>query len=79
MWLTRARFSTRLTDQGTVLTKATEYIHQLEARNKAIMQEHQQLARRLQAFETLLNSTGRQPETMMPQHSMTMFDPRGFC
>lgn len=65
--------------KGTVLTKATEYIHQLEARNKAIMQEHQQLARRLQAFETLLNSTGSQADLMMPNHSMTLFDPRGFC
>ncbi|KAF5134624.1 Transcription factor CPH2 [Metarhizium anisopliae] len=65
--------------KGTVLTKATEYIHQLEARNRTIMQEHQQLARRLQAFETLLNSTGRQTDMMMPNHSMTLFDPRGFC
>ncbi|KAG5977411.1 hypothetical protein E4U55_006832 [Claviceps digitariae] len=64
--------------KGTVLTKATEYIHQLEARNKAIVQEHQQLSRRLQAFETLL-SANSQAEMMMPNHSMTLFDPRGFC
>ncbi|PHH60734.1 hypothetical protein CDD81_1316 [Ophiocordyceps australis] len=64
--------------KGTVLTKATEYIQHLEQRNNAIMQEHQQLTRRLQAFETLFNSTGR-PELMMPNHSMTLFDPRGFC
>ncbi|GJN73575.1 helix-loop-helix DNA-binding domain-containing protein [Purpureocillium lilacinum] len=64
--------------KGTVLTKATEYIQQLEQRNKTIMQEHQQLARRLQAFETLFNSANR-PDMMMPNHSMTLFDPRGFC
>ncbi|KAG5950316.1 hypothetical protein E4U53_005265 [Claviceps sorghi] len=64
--------------KGTVLTKATEYIHQLEARNKAIVQEHQQLSRRLQAFETLL-SANTQADMMMPNHSMTLFDPRGFC
>ncbi|PHH85905.1 hypothetical protein CDD83_11004 [Cordyceps sp. RAO-2017] len=64
--------------KGTVLTKATEYIQQLEQRNKAITQEHQQLARRLQAFETLFNSVSRQQD-LMPNHSMTLFDPRGFC
>jgi hypothetical protein len=64
--------------QGTVLTKATEYIHHLEKRNRAIMKEHQQLARRLQAFEQLLNAAARQPY-LMPNHSRTLFDPRGFC
>ncbi|RDA91004.1 hypothetical protein CP533_3115 [Ophiocordyceps camponoti-saundersi (nom. inval.)] len=64
--------------KGTVLTKATEYIQQLEQRNKAIMLEHQQLARRLQAFEALFNSMHSQPD-LMPNHSMTLFDPRGFC
>ncbi|PHH74002.1 hypothetical protein CDD80_3423 [Ophiocordyceps camponoti-rufipedis] len=64
--------------KGTVLTKATEYIQQLEQKNKAIMLEHQQLARRLQAFEALFNSVSRQQD-LMPNHSMTLFDPRGFC
>ncbi|KYK55085.1 helix-loop-helix DNA-binding domain-containing protein [Drechmeria coniospora] len=64
--------------KGTVLTKATEYIQLLEQRNKDIMTEHQQLARRLQAFETLFNSVTR-PDLMMPNHSMALFDPRGFC
>ncbi|KAK5987812.1 Putative transcription factor sre2 [Cladobotryum mycophilum] len=64
--------------KGTVLTKATEYIHQLEQRNKDIMTEHRNLMRRLQAFETLLNSSMRTAD-MMPSHSMTLFDPRGFC
>ncbi|KAF5502035.1 putative transcription factor sre2 [Colletotrichum aenigma] len=64
--------------KGTVLTKATEYIHYLERRNKAIMREHQELARRLQAFEQLLSATARQPFPM-PNYSRTLFDPRGFC
>ncbi|KAL6866638.1 hypothetical protein J3F83DRAFT_116630 [Trichoderma novae-zelandiae] len=63
--------------KGTVLTKATEYIHQLEERNKDIMTEHKQLMRRLQAFEALLNNSMR--VDIMPSHSMTLFDPRGFC
>ncbi|QUC22000.1 uncharacterized protein UV8b_06241 [Ustilaginoidea virens] len=65
--------------KGTVLTTATEYIHHLEARNRAIAQEHQQLARRLQALETLLKGVGRPGDKMMPNYSMTLFDPRGFC
>ncbi|KAK3303404.1 uncharacterized protein B0T15DRAFT_273768 [Chaetomium strumarium] len=64
--------------KGTVLTKATEYIHFLERRNKQIMQEHRDLSRRLQAFEQLLNATARSSYTM-PTYSRTLFDPRGFC
>ncbi|KAL1889443.1 hypothetical protein Cpir12675_005778 [Ceratocystis pirilliformis] len=64
--------------KGTVLTKATDYIHTLERRNKAIMKEHQDLSRRLQAFEQLLNATARQP-FLMPNYSRALFDPRGFC
>ncbi|KAI5467705.1 hypothetical protein BGZ63DRAFT_34016 [Mariannaea sp. PMI_226] len=64
--------------KGTVLTKATEYIQYLERRNKAILKEHQELARRLQAFEQLLSASARQP-FLMPNHSRTLFDPRGFC
>ncbi|KAF4976174.1 hypothetical protein FZEAL_7132 [Fusarium zealandicum] len=64
--------------KGTVLTKATEYIQYLERRNRAIMKEHQELARRLQAFEQLLSASARQP-FLMPNHSRTLFDPRGFC
>ncbi|KAK1989090.1 helix-loop-helix DNA-binding domain-containing protein [Colletotrichum cereale] len=64
--------------KGTVLTKATEYIQYLERRNKAIMREHQELARRLQAFEQLLSAQARQPFPM-PNYSRTLFDPRGFC
>ncbi|ROT34877.1 hypothetical protein SODALDRAFT_72824 [Sodiomyces alkalinus F11] len=64
--------------KGTILLKATEYIQQLEKRNKAIMKEHQELSRRLQAFEQLLTSTTRQ-SFPMPTYSRTLFDPRGFC
>ncbi|KAL2260585.1 hypothetical protein VTK26DRAFT_5349 [Humicola hyalothermophila] len=64
--------------KGTVLTKATEYIHFLERRNKAIVQEHRELSRRLQAFEQLLNATARSSYAM-PSYSRTLFDPRGFC
>lgn len=61
-----------------MLLKATEYIHHLEKRNKTIMKEHQDLARRLQAFEQLLTATARQPFPM-PNYSRSIFDPRGFC
>ncbi|KAK0708258.1 helix-loop-helix DNA-binding domain-containing protein [Lasiosphaeris hirsuta] len=64
--------------KGTVLTKATEYIHQLERKNKQIMQEHRKLSQRLQAFEQLLSATAR-PAYTMPTYSRTLFDPRGFC
>ncbi|OAA62680.1 Helix-loop-helix DNA-binding protein [Niveomyces insectorum RCEF 264] len=64
--------------KGAVLTKATDYIHQLEKKNKAIMQQHQELSRRLQAFEQLLNATAR-PTFQMPNYSRTLFDPRAFC
>lgn len=64
--------------KGTVLTKATDYIHHLEKKNKQIMQQHQELSRRLQAFEQLLNATAR-PTFQMPNYSRTLFDPRAFC
>ena len=46
-------------EQGTVLTKATEYIRHLERRNRSITQQHQELSRRVQAFEQLLTPTTR--------------------
>ncbi|KAH8887534.1 HLH-domain-containing protein [Thozetella sp. PMI_491] len=64
--------------KGTVLTKATEYIHYLERRNKQIVLEHNELSRRLQAFEQLLQASARQ-NFQMPSYSRTLFDPRGFC
>ncbi|KAI0147315.1 helix-loop-helix DNA-binding domain-containing protein [Xylariaceae sp. FL1272] len=42
--------------KGTVLTKATEYIHQLERRNRSMVQKNDELARRLQAFEQLVGA-----------------------
>ncbi|KAI0437453.1 helix-loop-helix DNA-binding domain-containing protein [Xylaria telfairii] len=42
--------------KGTVLTKATEYIHQLERRNRSVAQKNEELARRLQAFEQLVGA-----------------------
>ncbi|KAK4249420.1 helix-loop-helix DNA-binding domain-containing protein [Corynascus novoguineensis] len=64
--------------KGTVLAKAIEYIHQLERRNKQIVEEHRELSRRLQAFEQLLSVAAQQAFTM-PAYSRTLFDPRGFC
>lgn len=64
--------------KGTVLTKATEYIHYLERRNSQITTEHQELSKRLQAFEQLLSATA-QPAFLMPTYSRTLFDPRAFC
>ncbi|KAI2633321.1 helix-loop-helix DNA-binding domain-containing protein [Xylaria nigripes] len=43
--------------KGTVLTKATEYIHQLERRNRSASNRNEELSRRLQAFEQLLSAT----------------------
>jgi hypothetical protein len=60
------------------LVKATEYIHQLERQNKQIMTKHQQLSRRLQAFEQLLAAQAR-PAFRVPDYSRTLFDPRAFC
>lgn len=37
------------------MTKATEYIHHLEQRNKAMEAQHKDLVRRLQAVEILLD------------------------
>jgi hypothetical protein len=65
--------------QGTILTKAVEYIHQLERRNRTILREHQELARRLQAFEQLFAATARPAAFVMPNYSRTLFDPRAFC
>ncbi|KAH8170935.1 helix-loop-helix DNA-binding domain-containing protein [Sarocladium implicatum] len=50
-----AEASSSKVSKGTVLTKATEYIHQLEQRNKAMEAQHQVLLRRLQAVEILLD------------------------
>lgn len=61
-----------------MLTKATDYIHLLEKKNKQIMAEHQTLSRRLQAFEQLLAAQMR-PAFQVPDYSRALFDPRAFC
>jgi hypothetical protein len=69
----------RLTQiQGTVLTKATEYIQYLERRNKEIALEHRNLSRRVQAIDQILAATVQQAYGM-PIYSQSLFDPRGFC
>ena len=69
----------RLTQiQGTVLTKATEYIQYLERRNKELASEHRGLSRRIQAVEQIMAATVQQAYGM-PAYSQTLFDPRGFC
>ncbi|KAI1174352.1 helix-loop-helix DNA-binding domain-containing protein [Nemania sp. FL0916] len=40
--------------KGAVLTKATEYIHHLEKCNQEAVEDNQNMARRLQAFEQLI-------------------------
>lgn len=42
------------------------------------MMQHQQLSRRLAAFEQLLSQTAG-PSFQMPNYSRTLFDPRAFC
>ncbi|OAQ99454.1 hypothetical protein LLEC1_03973 [Akanthomyces lecanii] len=63
---------------GTVLSKATEYIQQLEQANRAMANEHQQLMERLHTLEAMLQSSGARTAQYTPNHGMNMFDPRGF-
>lgn len=66
-------------NQGTVLSKATEYIQQLEQANRAMMNEHQQLVERLQTLEAMLQTSGGpRPPQFVPNHGLTLFDPRAF-
>ncbi|KAM3503946.1 hypothetical protein MY10362_003891 [Beauveria mimosiformis] len=80
--------------KGTVLSKATEYIRQLEQANRAMMNEHQQLVERLHTLEAMLQNGGNggnggggsggggarcpPPHQYTANHGMAMFDPRGF-
>lgn len=63
--------------QGTVLTKATEYIHQLERRNRSMAHKNEELTRRLQAFEQLLGAgAGPNPANWQPQgYGAALFNP----
>lgn len=64
--------------KGTILTKATEYIHQLERRNRSMEKKHEELSRRLQAFEQLVGATPAGP-TWQPQgYGAAVFNPRAF-
>ncbi|ETS77769.1 hypothetical protein PFICI_09831 [Pestalotiopsis fici W106-1] len=61
--------------KGTILTKATEYIHQLERRNRSMSHKNEELLRRLQAFEQLLGATPA-PATWQPQgYGAAVFNP----
>ncbi len=64
--------------KGTVLSKATEYIQQLEQANRAMANEHQQLMERLHTLEAMLQNSGVRTPQYTPNHGMNMFDPRGF-
>ncbi|KAM3434060.1 hypothetical protein MY4824_005666 [Beauveria thailandica] len=72
--------------KGTVLSKATEYIRQLEQANRAMMHEHRQLVERLHTLEAMLQNAGGggvgggrcPPPPCTANHGMAMFDPRGF-
>lgn len=62
--------------QGTILTKATEYIHQLERRNRSMAHKNEELLRRLQAFEQLLGASAA--PTWQPQgYGAAVFNPAG--
>ncbi|KAI1846164.1 hypothetical protein JX265_010542 [Neoarthrinium moseri] len=60
--------------KGTILTKATEYIHQLERRNRSMSHKNEELLRRLQAFEQLLGASPA--PTWQPQgYGTAVFNP----
>ncbi|KAI1338480.1 HLH-domain-containing protein [Xylariaceae sp. FL0016] len=61
--------------KGTVLTKATEYIHQLERRNRSMSQKNEELARRLHAFEQLVGATPG-PNWQPQGYGAAVFNPR---
>ncbi|KAH8666462.1 hypothetical protein BX600DRAFT_273859 [Xylariales sp. PMI_506] len=63
--------------KGTILTKATEYIHQLERRNRSMAHKNDELLRRLQAFEQLLGANS--VPTWQPQgYGAPVFNPTRF-
>ncbi|KAI5921228.1 HLH-domain-containing protein [Camillea tinctor] len=61
--------------KGTVLTKATEYIHQLERRNRSMAQKNEELARRLHAFEQLVGAAPG-PNWQPQAYGAAVFNPR---
>ncbi|KAK7747076.1 hypothetical protein SLS62_009232 [Diatrype stigma] len=64
--------------KGTVLSKATEYIHQLERRNRSMAQKNEDLARRLQAFEQLIGTGVVGPNWQPQGFGAAVFNPRPF-
>lgn len=64
--------------KGTVLSKATEYIHQLERRNRSMSHKNEELTRRLQAFEQLLGATA-QPNWQPQAYGAQVFNPRAYA
>ena len=64
--------------KGTVLSKATEYIHTLERRNRAMAIKNEELSRRLQAFEQLIGSGAVGPGWQPPGFGPAVFNPRPF-
>ncbi|KAH6618000.1 hypothetical protein B0J18DRAFT_483118 [Chaetomium sp. MPI-SDFR-AT-0129] len=66
--------------KSMVLTKATEYIRDLERRNKDLVEDQHELLRRLQLVEQLLSSVAQQQASATSSTcSRVLFDPRGFC
>ncbi|KAI0178684.1 HLH-domain-containing protein [Hypoxylon sp. FL1284] len=63
--------------KGTVLTKAAEYIHQLERRNRSMAQKNEELARRLHAFEQLVGAAPA-PNWAPQGYGASVFNPRAF-
>jgi hypothetical protein len=63
--------------QGTVLTKATEYIHHLERRNRSMTNKNEELLRRLQAFEQLLGASPA-PSWQPQGYGAAVFNPNRF-
>ncbi|ORY61603.1 uncharacterized protein BCR38DRAFT_487351 [Pseudomassariella vexata] len=64
--------------KGTVLTKATEYIRQLERRNRNMSQKNEELTRRLQAFEQLLAAASPSPSWQPQGYGAPVFNPRAY-
>ena len=75
--MTSARAAPKVS-KGTVLSKATEYIHQLERRNRAMALKNDELSRRLQAFEQLIGSGAVGPGWQPPGFGPAVFNPRPF-
>ena len=64
--------------KGTILSRATEYIHELEQINRVIASEHHGLMQRMRDLEALLQESG---VVYHQQQQPVQFDqvvPRGF-